>query len=114
MEIAEPLLESSDPCGLMRKKVLNLSPDAFRSREEEQKGAGGYGSCEREFGRGGVGYVTPPSVDTLLGMVDLGGEVEMKELEECGGDDEDSQEILNFHSFQPRTSHFPISVGRAE
>jgi len=25
MEIAEPLLESSDPCGLIRKKVLNLS-----------------------------------------------------------------------------------------
>ena len=60
MEIAEPLPESSDPCGLMRKKVLNLSPDAFRGREEEQKGAGGYGSCERELGEGGVGYVTPP------------------------------------------------------
>ena len=66
------------------------------------------------LGRGGVGYVTPPSVGTLLGTVDLCGEVEMKDLEECGGDDEDSQEILNIHSFQPRTSHFPISVGRAE
>jgi len=37
MEIAEPLLKLSDPCGLMRKKVLNLPPDAFGGREEEQK-----------------------------------------------------------------------------
>jgi len=51
------------------------------------------------LGRGGVGYVTSPSMDTLLGVVDLGGEVERKDLEECGGDDKDSQEILDVHSF---------------
>jgi len=113
--LLKSLLESSDPWGLMRKKVLNLpSPTPSeverRSRREQEDMVVVRGS----LGRRGVGYVTPPSMDTLLGEVDLGGEVEMKDLEECGGDDEDSQEILDFHSSQPRTSHFPTSVGQAE
>ena len=113
--LLKSLLESSDPWGLMRKKVLNLpSPTPSeverRSKREQEDMVVVRGS----LGRRGVGYVTPPSMDTLLGGVDLGGGVEMKDLEECGGDDEDSQEILDFHSSQPCTGHFPTSVGQAE
>jgi len=35
-------------------------------------------------------------------------------MKDRGGDNEDSQKIPDFHSFQLRTSHFPISVGQAE
>ena len=60
------------------------------------------------FGRRGVGYVTPPSMDALLGVVGSGDEVEMEDIEEGGGDNDDSQEILDFRSSQPRTDRFSL------
>jgi hypothetical protein len=53
-------------------------------------------------------------MDALLVVGDSGGEVEMEELEEGGGGDEDSQEILDFRSSQPCTGHFSFLVGHAE
>ena len=113
--LLKSLLESSDPWGLMKKKVLDL-PSPTPSEVERR------GKREQEdtvivrgsLGRRGVGYVTPPSMDALLRVVDLDGEVEMKGVEEGGGGDEDSQEILDFQSSQPCTGHFSISVGQAE
>lgn len=114
-ELLKSLLESSDPWGLMRRKVLDL-PSPTPSEVERR------GKREREdtvivrgsLGRRGVGYVTPPSMGALLSVVDLGGEVEMKDVEERGGSNGDSQEILDFQSSQPCTGHSSISVGQAE
>ena len=105
--LLKSLLESSDPWGLMRKKVLNLpSPTSSdvkrRSKREEEQTVVMRGS----LGRRGVGYVTPPSMGALLGEADLNEEVGMGEVEEG----EDSQEILDFRSSQPRTAHFPLLV----
>ena len=113
--LLKSLLESSDPWGLMRKKVLNLpSPTPSeverRSKREQENMAIVRGS----LGRRGVGYVTPPSMDALLGVVDLDSEAEMEDVEDGGGSDEGSQEILDFHSSQPCTGHFSVSVGQAE
>jgi len=113
--LLKSLLESSDPWGLMRKKVLNLpSPTPSEVERRSKREQDDIVAVRGSLGRRGVGYVTPPSMNTLLGVVDLDGEVEMKDLEECGSDDEDSQENLDFHSSQPRMGHFPISVGQAE
>jgi hypothetical protein len=108
------LLESSDPWSLMRKKVLNLpSPTPSeverRSKREQEDMVIVRGS----LGRRGVGYVTPPSMEALLGVVDPDGGVEVEDAEEGSGGDEDSQEILDFQSSQPCTALFSISVGQA-
>ena len=112
--LLKSLLESSDPWGLMRKKTLNLpSPTPSEVERRSKRGEEDMAMVRGSLGRRGVGYVTPPSMDALLGVVDLNGGTEMKDVE---GDDgnEDSQEILDFRSSQPRTSHFSISVGQAE
>ena len=107
--LLKSLLESSDPWGLMRKKVLNLPSPTLSEIERRNKRQEEDTVMVREsFGRRGVGYVTPPSMDALLGTVDLNGEVKMRGLEEGGDGDEDSQEILDFRSSQPRTGHFSL------
>lgn len=102
--LLKSLLESSDPWGLMRTKVLNLpSPTP---EEIERKGKKEAQDLVRSFGRRGVGYVTPPSMDMLLGVIGDSGEVEMKEVCEGRpgeGEPEESQDILDFSSSQLRT-----------
>ena len=104
--LLKSLLESSDPWGLMKKKVMNLpSPTP---EEIEKRGEGGKEDLVRvrgSFGRRGVGYVTPPSMDTLLAIGTSGG-AEMKEVGKGGpgdGELEDPQEILDFPPFQFHT-----------
>ena len=102
--LLKSLLESSDPWGLMKKKALNLpSPEREeverRGKREKEDSARVNGS----FGRRGVGYVTPPSMDALLGVNGTSKGVEMEEIWEGSDDDEleYSQEILDFRSSQP-------------
>ena len=99
----------------MKKKLLNLpSPTPEEIERKEKKGKEDAMRVKQSFGRRGVGYVTPPPMDAILGVVDPGGEVEegepvgMREVEgELGGDElEASQEILDFRSPQPCMSHF--------
>ena len=102
-ELLKSLLESSDPWGLMKKKVLNLpspTPSEIERRgRKEQDTVRVTGS----YGRRGVGYVTPPSLDALLEVVGPSADVEMEKIGDGGRGDEDSQEILDFRSSQPRT-----------
>ena len=99
--LLKSLLESSDPWGLMKKKVLNLpSPTLSEVERRRKRKEEDMARVRGSFGKRGVGYVTPPSMDVLIGAVGSNGEVEMGEVEEGGGD-EDSQEILDFRSSQP-------------
>jgi len=104
-ELLKSLLESSDPWGLMRKKVLNLPSPTPSEVERKKKRGEDMVKVTGSFGRRGVGYVTPPSMDALLGVAGLGADVEMEEIGDDGGGDEGSQEILDFRSSQPRTDH---------
>ena len=106
--LLKSLLESSDPWGLMRKQVLNLPSPTHeeverRGNREQEDLARARGS----FGRRGVGYVTPPSMDALLEDIVASDEAGTKEVWEGGpgeGGLEDSQEILDFRSSpQPGT-----------
>jgi len=103
--LLKSLLESSDPWGLMRKTMLNLPSPTLSEIERRGKQKEGLVRASGGFGRRGVGYVTPPSMDTLLGVVGPAADVEMEEVDEGGGGNEDSQEILDFRSSQPRTDH---------
>ena len=104
--LLKSLLESSDPWGLMKKTVLNLpSPtpsEIERKARREEKG----GEVRRRWERRGVGYVTPPPMDTPPGTVAPDGEIEMEEIGEGEGGDEDLQGLLDFCSSQSRTGHF--------
>ena len=107
--LLKSLLESSDPWGLMRKTVLNLpSPTPSEVERRGKRDEEDVVRVKEGFGRRGVGYVTPPSMDALLGVVGSGDEVEMEDIEEGGGDNDDSQEILDFRSSQPRTDRFSL------
>lgn len=106
--LLKSLLESSDPWGLMRKKVLNLpSPTTSDVERRRKRIEEDMVMVRGSLGRRGVGYVTPPSMDVLLGVTDLKEEVGV-------GEDEDSQEILDFRFSQPRTGHSPLFVRRAK
>ena len=110
------LLESSDPWSLMKRKALNL-PSPTPEEIERGRGRENRDEVKGSLGRRGVGYVTPPSMGTLLGVGGPNDEMEMEvEEDRLGGDElEDSQEILDFRSSQPRTGLFSFSfVGRAE
>ena len=110
--LLKSLLESSDPWGLMKKRVLNLpspTPSEVERRGERREEEMVMVRARGSLGRRGVGYVTPPSMDTLLGVVGSSGEVEMKEVEEGAGGDEDSLEVLNFHSSQTCMDRFSFS-----
>ena len=110
--LLKSLLESSDPWGLMRKTVLNLpSPTPSEVERRGRKRKEDMVRVRRSLGRRGVGYVTPPSMDALLGVVGSSGEVEVNKVEEGATDDEDSQEVLDFRSSQPCTGHFSSSPG---
>lgn len=103
--LLKSLLESSDPWSLMKKVVLNLPSPAPLEVERREESEEDVVRVRRNLERRGVGYVTPPSMDALLGAVSPSGEMEMEEVEEGGGCDEDSREILDFHSSQPRMGH---------
>lgn len=109
--LLKSLLESSDPWGLMKRKVLNLpspAPEEIK-RENREEDLTRVREC---FGRRGVGYVTPPSMDALLGAIFTSGEAETNEVWECGPSHdqlEDSHEILDFGSSQHRTGLLPNS-----
>lgn len=104
--LLKSLLEFSDPWGLMKKKVLNIhspTPEGIERGEKKEKDLVG---VKGGFERRGVGYVTPPSMDVLLGVIRTSDEAEAKEVWESGpGDDElqDLQENLDFRSSQPHT-----------
>ena len=104
--LLKSLLSSSDPWGLMRKRVLHLpSPTPEEIERKRKRTEEDVVRVRKSLGRRGVGYVTPPSKDAVLGLVDLSGEVEMEVKGHWRSDDEDSQEILDFRSSQPRTGH---------
>ena len=105
--LLKSLLESSDPWGLMKKKVLNLPSPTPSEIERRKKREVDVVRVTGSSGRRGVGYVTPPSMDALLGVAGPSADVEMEEIGEGRGGDEDSQEILDFRSSQPRTDHLP-------
>ena len=100
----------------MKRKALNL-PSPTPEEIERGRGRENRDEVKGSLGRRGVGYVTPPSMGTLLGVGGPNDEMEMEvEEDRLGGDElEDSQEILDFRSSQPRTGLFSFSfVGRAE
>ena len=116
--LLESLLESSDPWGLMRRKVLGLaSPTPEEIERSERRGDEDEVMVSGSLGRRGVGYSTPPSAGSAPQMADLNGEMEMVEVEGCRPDDDDvenSQGILDFQSSQPRAIHSSsILAGRA-
>ena len=103
--LLKSLLESSDPWGLMKKAALGLpSPTPSKIERREKRKEEDVVRVRGSLGRRGVGYVTPPSMDALLGMAGSCGEVEV-EVEGCRDDDEDLYEVLDFRSSQPRTDH---------
>ena len=105
--LLKSLLGSSDPWGLMRRKALNLPSTPEEVEMMEKVDLMRLRGC---FGRRGVGYVTPPSMDALLGLTDTTDKTEKKEVWQGGLDDDEfvgSQEILDSYSSQHGTGLLP-------